>query len=90
MVWSLLRGTGMGLFMGTWEWRRARSGFPPHTNFKEEVWKSIEIKYKPPPWMENQTCCKEKKNLKPKIDRLNIIIMFSWIYISLRIHEKRC
>jgi hypothetical protein len=32
--------------------------------------------------------CKENKNLKPKTDRLKIIIMFSWIYICLRIHEE--
>jgi hypothetical protein len=37
--------------------------------------------------MENERC-KENKNLKPKIDRLKIIIMFSWIYICLRIHEE--
>jgi hypothetical protein len=43
--------------------------------------------------MENEKCCKKNKNLKPKIDKLKIIIMFSWthiswIYTSLRIHEK--
>jgi hypothetical protein len=38
--------------------------------------------------MENERCCKENKNLKSKIDQLKIIIMFSWIYIVLRIQEE--
>jgi hypothetical protein len=38
--------------------------------------------------MENERYCKENKNVKPKIDKLKIIIMFLEIYISLRIHEK--
>jgi hypothetical protein len=52
--------------MGTWEWRGAKGGILPCTNFKEEVWKTKEIEYKSPPWMENERCCKENKNLTPK------------------------
>jgi hypothetical protein len=33
--------------------------------------------------MENERCCKENKNLKPKIDKLKIIITFSCKYIFL-------
>jgi hypothetical protein len=44
--------------------------------------------------MENENYCKKNKNLKPKIDKLKIIIMFSWthiswIYISLE-YMKKC
>jgi hypothetical protein len=70
MVWSLLVGIGWGLFMGTWEWKGAEAGLSPHTHFKKVVLKSQKIKCKPPPWMENEKCCKKNKNLKPKIDKL--------------------
>ena len=38
--------------------------------------------------MQNERCCKRNKNLKPKIDRLKIIIMFFGIYVCLIIHEE--
>jgi hypothetical protein len=38
--------------------------------------------------MENESCYEENKNLKPKIDRRKIIIMFPWIYHYLRIYNE--
>jgi hypothetical protein len=38
--------------------------------------------------METKRCCKRNKNLKSKIDKLKIIIMFFEIYVCLKIHEE--
>jgi hypothetical protein len=36
-------------------------------NFRKEVWKVEEIKYKPPPWMKNKRLWKKSQNSRVKI-----------------------